>query len=72
MEDICIQCKQLATVSCSCDRLLRFCSNCYLFLHKKTQGDHNPMNPEKMSKEIYQKIHFTEETKLESFKFSKH
>ena len=57
MEDICTECKQLATFSCSCDNALRFCSDCYLFVHKNTQGNHDSINLDKISKEIAQKIH---------------
>ena len=57
MEDICIECKKFAKVSCSCDNALRFCSDCYLFVHKNTQGNHDPIKIDKIRKEITQKIH---------------
>ena len=43
MEDICLECKNLAEVSCSCDNSLRFCSKDYLFIHKPTKGVHEPI-----------------------------
>ena len=57
MKDICIECKQFAKVCCSCDNVLRFCFDCYLFVHKNTQGNHNPIKIDKIRKEITQKIH---------------
>ena len=57
MKDICIECKQFAKVCCSCDNVLRFCFDCYLFVHKNTQGNHNPIKKDKIRKEITQKIH---------------
>ena len=56
MEDICIQCKKFAKVCCSCDNALRFCLDCYLFVHKNTQGNHDPIKIDKIRKEITQKI----------------
>ena len=68
--NICIQCQQLAKVSCSCDTLLRFCVECYLLVHKNTQGNHDSINLDEINEDI-QKIHSNKETKLESIKFSK-
>ena len=56
MEDICINCKQLAKVSCSCDNSLRLCSDCFLFFHKNNQANHDPINLNKIIKEVTQKI----------------
>ena len=67
MGDICIECKQYAKVSCFCNKFLRFCPDCYLYVHKSPQGNHDSLETHK----IVQKIDSTEETKLESFKFSK-
>ena len=71
MEDICIQCKQSALFSCSCDTLIRFCSDCYLLVHKNTQGNHHPINLEKTKNEKNQKILSNKEKKIKFFKFSK-
>ena len=56
MEDICTECKQVAVFSCSCDNALRFCLKCFLFVHKNTQGNHDPLKLDEKSKEITQKI----------------
>ena len=70
MKYICNHCKELAKVTCSCDNFLRFCAECYLFVHKNTQGNHDPINLDDIIKEITQKIRSDEVMKLESFKFS--
>ena len=44
MEDICNECTKSAKVSCCCNNLLRFCSDCYLFAHKKFKGIHEPLD----------------------------
>ena len=69
--NICIQCKQFVKFYCSCNHSPRFCCECYLSVHKNNHGDHYPKNLEKISKEITEKTHSDEETKLESFKFSR-
>ena len=61
----------MAKVSCSCNNLLRFCSDCYELVHKNNQGYHDSINLDEIKKELSQRIHSTEEEKLKSFKFSK-
>ena len=56
MEDICTECKKFAEFFCSCDNSLKFCSKCHLFVHKNTQGNHDPINSDKIRKEINSKI----------------
>ena len=65
MEVICINCKQLAKISCYCNILLRFCYECYIF-HKDTQVNHDCINLDK----TIQKIHSDAKKEFESFSFS--
>ena len=69
--NICIQCKNLAIVSCSCDNSLRFCYDCYLFVHKKTNKNHDPISLFKTRKEVTPRIRFSEDIQRKYFKFAK-
>ena len=56
MEETCVNCPKPSNLTCSCNNSLRFCYNCYLFLHKKTEGNHEPIDLSIMKQEINNKF----------------
>ena len=69
MEEACELCPNLAKVSCSCNNSFRFCSDCFLFVHKIIEGNHELISLAKMKQEINEKFNSTTKnlTKLKMF-----